>query len=202
MCAKRRTFTEGEDKFLRTNYLSMPVGDLSKHLEWPVQSIRKRASKLGVSRKLKRWTVQEDEIIWAAWRNHTYLRDVAKQLGRDLSEVSSRARTIGISKWRIPSGFHSGRPVLGFKNGAPVFTHRDTVAKSLGRILESHEIVHHIDFDKQNNNESNLHLFPSRSSHRKAHSSFESIVPTLVRRGIISFDKSKGVYQICEIGKF
>jgi len=71
----------------------------------------------------------------------------------------------------------------------------------LGRRLRSSEIVHHIDFDKLNNEPSNLYLFESRSEHRKAHCSFESIVPALVERGIIEFDCSEGVYRLCETNK-
>lgn len=44
------------------------------------------------------------------------------------------------------------------KNGGYVFEHRLVMARSLGRVLEDHETVHHIDGNKQNNALSNLQL--------------------------------------------
>ena len=41
--------------------------------------------------------------------------------------------------------------------------------KYLGRFLTKEEIVHHLDFNKKNNNIENLYLFPNDSEHRKYH---------------------------------
>ena len=46
--------------------------------------------------------------------------------------------------------------------------HRIVVEKSLGRVLSSNEIVHHIDGDKTNNNISNLQIV-TRSEHCQIH---------------------------------
>jgi uncharacterized protein (DUF1330 family) len=47
--------------------------------------------------------------------------------------------------------------------------HRLAMEKKCGRHLSPKESVHHIDFNKQNNAESNLILFPSNNAHRKYH---------------------------------
>jgi len=73
--------------------------------------------------------------------------------------------------------------------------------KRVGRCLARTEIVHHIDFDKSNNQQDNLHLFPSRAEHRIAHMSFESVVPALLGRGILYFDRTTGRYRLCETDK-
>lgn len=194
-----RRFTEVEDNFIVANYRSMPVRDIASELGRPIAGIRKRAGKLGVAKPLKRWCSEEDEVIRAAWGNRA-IKDVANELGRGVSEVSSRSKKLGRKRWRQRSGYHSGRPVRGFKNGSPIYEHRAIVEEELGRPLTSDEIVHHIDFDKHNNALSNLVVF-DRSQHRKAHSSFESLVPILVERGIIMFDFDKGVYVVCETNK-
>ena len=67
----------------------------------------------------------------------------------------------------------------------------------LGRRLVDGETVHHIDFDKDDNSVENLHLFDSRSAHRKAHASLETLGAALFERGIIYFDQLEGVYKLC-----
>ena len=47
--------------------------------------------------------------------------------------------------------------------------HRLVMEKELGRKLETHEVVHHIDRDKANNKIENLELFPSKGAHAKHH---------------------------------
>lgn len=197
MRAARRLYSEDEDGFLRANYRSMPSGDIARHLGRGVVSVRKRAAKLGLSSPLKRWGSEEDEVIRSAWGNKR-LAKVARELGRSVSEVSSRAKALGCSPWRIRKGTHAGRPIDGFKNGRPVYTHRAVVERRLGRRLSSDEIVHHIDADKTNNKSSNLYVFKSRAAHRKAHCTLESLVPLLLARGIVRFDVVNGVYELCE----
>lgn len=193
----RRFFTVEDDNFIRTNYLSMSCRDIARDLDWSIIAIRKRACKIGASKPLRRWNKQEDEII-RSLRGKKQLQEVAKSINRSRSEVSSRIKKLGLGRWRVRKGTHSGRPIDGFKHGSPVFTHRRVVESIIGRRLRGNEIVHHIDFDKFNNAESNLLLFKSRSAHRKAHSSFEKIVSTLVQRRIIFFDRASGLYKICE----
>ncbi|WP_367997716.1 HNH endonuclease [Alcaligenes sp. YSL9] len=165
-----------------------------------MQQIRKRAGRLGLSVPLKRWTQEEDAVIRDSWGSRE-LASVAQQLGRSVSETASRAKRIGCVPWRKRKGTHAGRPIDGFVNGKPVYSHRTVVEKSLGRRLSSDEIVHHIDANKFNNSSANLYVFKSRAAHRKAHSSFESIIPALLERGIIVFDSDRGIYRLCEIHK-
>lgn len=47
--------------------------------------------------------------------------------------------------------------------------HRLVMEKRLGRYLTPEEVVHHIDFNKQNNNIDNLMLFETRKSHSSFH---------------------------------
>ena len=196
-----RRFTESEDNIIRARYRSGPARDIARELGRSVHQIRKRARKLGLSTPLKRWSAEEDSAVRSGWREGRLLGEVADELGRRIGEVSSRARMLGCTPWRKGSGTHSGRPIDGFNSGTPAFTHRAVMERMLGRPLRSSEIVHHIDFDKFNNKPSNLHLFKSRSEHRKAHCSFESVVPALVERGIIKFDSTEGVYRLCETNK-
>lgn len=200
MRTTRRCFSESDDGFIRANYRAMLARDIARHVGFTVQSVRRRAARLGLSEPLKKWSEAEDEVIRAS-RGQRQLRDVAKELGRCTTTVSVRAKQLGLSPWRISSGLHSGRPVDGFQDGNPVFTHRRVVEDRIGRKLRSDEIVHHIDGNKFNNASSNLFVFKSRADHRKAHSTLESIMPALLERGIVEFDFIEGVYKLCAIDR-
>ena len=195
-----KRFTESEDGYIRSNYHSMLARDIASHLDRGVQQIRKRAGKLGLANALKRWCDQEDAVIRAGWGKRM-LADVARELDRRESEVSTRAKALGCSPWRIRKGTHAGRPIDRFTSGRPVYSHRTVVEERIGRSLRSDEIVHHIDANKSNNASSNLHVFKSRSAHRKAHWSIESLIPGLLELGVIEFDRNRGIYKLCEIDK-
>ncbi len=53
---------------------------------------------------------------------------------------------------------------------------RLVMSKHLGRELSKEEVVHHIDFDKSNNELSNLHLFENQSNHMDYHKFLKDIV--------------------------
>ena len=191
---KTNKFSKDEDDYIKQYYHSIFARDIAKTLKRSISGVRKRAGKLGLSRPLKRWTPVEDKYIREN-RGKVELKDASEHLGRSLSEVSARSKKLGFSSWRISSGKHSGRPIDGFKDGLPVYTHRRVVEEHLGRNLTSDEIVHHIDFDKSNNSIENL-IIMDRSEHRSAHITFENLVPELVEKKIIYFDKKTKHYRL------
>lgn len=77
-----------------------------------------------------------------------------------------------------------------------ILEHRAVVEKHLGRTLGRTEHVHHIDCDKRNNSLDNLVAFPSNKEHRKAHLSIDKLVPALIARDIIFFDRELGIYRM------
>jgi len=50
--------------------------------------------------------------------------------------------------------------------------HRLVIENILGRLLEHNEVIHHIDFNKTNNNPNNLALFESQQAHAHWHRQF------------------------------
>jgi hypothetical protein len=83
------------------------------------------------------------------------------------------------------------------KGGNYIFEHILVMEKYLGRFLENHEIVHHIDKDKQNNNIENLYLFSGNTNkessrmHNAAHESLEQIGVELYNLGLVKFVDGK-----------
>jgi len=57
----------------------------------------------------------------------------------------------------------------GADKGGYVLEHRLVVEIFIGRLLTKEEKVHHISFNKQNNEIANLMLFPTNSAHMKFH---------------------------------
>ncbi len=54
--------------------------------------------------------------------------------------------------------------------------HRVIAEKIIGRLLESDEVVHHIDGDFQNNNEDNLRIFSSQAEHARFHKELDAVL--------------------------
>ena len=113
----------------------------------------------------------------------------------------SCASTRKYKKFIRGEGHHSWKHGLGggykritLKNGRRIREHRYIYEQYLGRELNSKERIHHIDFDKLNNDIDNLILFKNNGEHRKCHmSSMESCV--LFFLGLrIWFDFKKNKY--------
>lgn len=88
------------------------------------------------------------------------------------------------------------------KGGNYIFEHILVMEKNIGRFLQNHEIVHHIDKNKQNNSIENLHLFSGKDNKESsqmrnaAHESLEQISIELFKLGLVKF--KDGRYEISE----
>ena len=71
------------------------------------------------------------------------------------------------------------RDFEGSHSNGTSYDHRRAAEKVLGRPLKPHEVVHHIDEDKNNNSTDNLIVFLSNQDHSRFH---KSKVPILARR--------------------
>lgn len=81
--------------------------------------------------------------------------------------------------------------LYGRNKGKYVIEHRKVMQDFLGRPLLENEIIHHIDGDKLNNDLSNLYICNSMSEHRDMHNSLENVSMTLVKEGVIKFEKGR-----------
>ena len=90
---------------------------------------------------------------------------------------------------RMPSHPHAGQ------NGY-VFEHIVVALKDAGRNrLDPDECVHHIDFDRQNNNSENLCIC-KKDVHRWYHANLETLTAELLKRGVVGFHEKRGYYFI------
>lgn len=73
--------------------------------------------------------------------------------------------------------------------------HRLIVEESIGRYLEKTELIHHIDCDHSNNDIINLDIV-SQEEHNQVHWSLNNLLPILLERGVIIYDKIDKRYKI------
>jgi len=69
-----------------------------------------------------------------------------------------------------------------------VFEHRYIMEKHIGRMLKRHEIIHHIDGDKENNKIENLLLCKNAKEHEELHQREQRFVERMIAKGRIFFD--------------
>ncbi|MEM8718298.1 MAG: HNH endonuclease [Cyanobacteria bacterium P01_G01_bin.39] len=67
--------------------------------------------------------------------------------------------------------------------------------------LSKHDLVHHIDGDKTNNNPDNLFICHSKAIHQDIHTQLEELSMTLVKAGVIRFDHDQGKYHLPQLGE-
>jgi hypothetical protein len=131
-----------------------------------------------------------------------------KQLtGKTYSSEHRKAISRSIRKqgWRLQSGY---RQVIvdeyhprtkPRKNGRYIMEHILVMEEQLGRFLEEHEIVHHIDENRLNNDPQNLYLCSgstateSRQMHNAVHQSAEMLTIELFKKGLVEFKDGKYV---------
>ena len=193
-------FTGSENDFIWANYSSMSCRNIALHLNRSEKSISDFFGRNGLNRfRSSAFTPEEDKIIRAGFGGSSVT--IARQLNRAPSVVRSRARRIGLGKWKRGYKDFRGYKVVKLDGARRVPEHREIVEKSIGRNLTSSEIIHHINFRKRDNWPDNLHICDSVASHHKAHYSLYGLVASLLERGIIIFDGIEGVYKLCETNK-
>ncbi len=76
-----------------------------------------------------------------------------------------------------------------------ILEHRLVIEKHIGRMLDSDEVVHHVDFDKTNNSINNLYL-TTRKRNSKLNRDICGLIKQLMNTGAVKFDTKKGEYYL------
>lgn len=140
------------------------------------------------------------------YENGETLNEVAKRFGTSIPTVFKRIRKyvkmrkspIGNtgdkhSMWRGGKSLKKGYWTVHMpehpraSSNKRVFEHIVIMENHVGRYIKKGEMIHHIDFDRGNNNLKNLYLCKNPSDHAQCHASLEGIAGELFKKGIIKF---------------
>lgn len=159
-------------------------------------------SKRGGHNIIKFCTAQELRKMYLMERLSSI--EIGKKFGVDRSVVLNRLKKYGIKRrsasearrgkydgencpsfrgaiYKTPSGYYMKKLLLAERgkhrcDGAHrVYVHTYRMEKYIGRKLKKDEVVHHVDLDRQNNNISNLILFPNQAEHIRFHKHVEKL---------------------------
>jgi hypothetical protein len=199
--SKNRRFTKDEDAYIRKHYRKMAFRDIADHLGRSTISINHRVQNLGLTKKvLRRWTPAEDQFIRD---NHDKsVGWIAQKLDRDRNVVSARAKYLGLN-FRRAAEVRLQKEYLCVRrrqDGRRITIWQDVevMERHLGRKLRKPECIYHINLSKTDNRIENLYLCRDRSHHKLVHSSLEGLIPDLLKRSVIRFNRDLGIYELCE----
>lgn len=82
------------------------------------------------------------------------------------------------------------------QRGTYIEEHRYNLEKFLNKELTTHQVVHHINGNKTDNNVFNLYLCETVSEHSHIHSQLEILSFDLFNKNVIIFDKQNGRYKL------
>ena len=186
-----RYWTSDEDLLLRE--LGPDYAEIARRLGRSVESVRKRAGRLSITRTTERWTKAEDDTL----RAHTSLVEALDALPhRSPAAVVKRAERLGYRflPRESPERRVGPRGYVHVKVGGRWrYEHRVAAEQVLGRKLRPWEHVHHIDGRKDNNDPTNLFVC-TNVDHARAHRSLLDILPGLMDSGAVAFDQERGEY--------
>jgi len=183
-----RRFNVFEDEFIKSNLGFLNCGAIAKRLGRNPASIVSRGISLGLrkpNRTVRRFSEREDKFIMD---NAGKVRpfQIAKQLSRRVTSIAGRATFLGVDLKCI-------RQRKRHKD-----EYRNIAERVANRHLQIGEEVHHIDLDRYNNAEENLHIYSDKSTHNNAHRSLNGIIRRLLKQQVIAFDRNSGEYKLCE----
>lgn len=198
-----RRFAPSEDRFLRSNLGFLRCTDIARRLGRSPASVVSRANSLGLrspNRRTRRFSESEDQYL----RDHVgkeRMANIARHLGRSHSTIYERTERLGIAiaAFRKPAQPYIASTGYERISGSGRDRHRVLAEEELSRPLLPGEIVHHVNLVKSDNRAENRFVCGSHAAHGKAHASIGKLVKELLERHIIAFDRTEGVYRLCEI---
>lgn len=195
-----KIYSQQEVDFIKQNYSKLSVKEISVILNRSAKSVRAKIERLGLSlATLDRnapyqWSKNELDFLQA---NYLTLSDakLSKRLNIPISIVCRKRLQLGLRIHHYNEYIEDGYAKR-YINGKKVWVHRYNAEAKYGREISKTEKVHHINGDKLDNRMENLYVCTDKSHHSRVHGSLEKVAFALIKKGIIKFDESNGVYHL------
>lgn len=172
--ARRKVWTDEEDKFLIKHWGTKTIDELVSEMERHRLTILKKAKELGLREpRSKKWTEKEIKYLETNYKTKT-AEQIAEDLNRSVWSVRKSIQQLNIKKgWTYRRVDKDGYIEIVLGSSIKEKEHRLVYSEFLGRKLGFKEYIHHIDFNKQNNDIENLILL-SPSLHNSLHNAYKS----------------------------
>lgn len=91
------SWTESEIRFLRENYIQVPVAEIAAQLGRSYESVRRKASKVGAQRQVwgKKFTPADDDLLRERYATSS-MAEMTALLGHHHNSIRQRARALGL----------------------------------------------------------------------------------------------------------
>lgn len=181
-----KIWTDQEEEFLKDNYHTLSLEELSNYLNRPKSSVAVKANRSRLFKNKSTWTKEEEQII---------KDNIGKLKREDIYKLilnhSSDATRGKIERVIANSKKNKKKDSLHYNYKL----YRQTMEEKIGRGLEKHETVHHIDIDHYNNDPSNLYLYKNKTDHLNGHHSLNQSIKGLLLDEILCFNEDNGNYD-------
>jgi hypothetical protein len=184
-------WTETQDIFLVNHYSTMNSYELSKWVGHSEEAVESRIKLLGLKKygfrtvtKKKFWTYANIRLLKTLFNLPN--AEIAKMMDRTTTSVRKM-------KSKLTKGLTHPTPYNehDFVATGALRPYRQVMEDVLGRKLESHEHVHHINLNKKDNHPKNLFVCRRPSEHGGIHAQLDntlySLVEELLEANILSF---------------
>lgn len=155
-----------------------------------------------------RWTKKYREKVVKLYFKYKNAGKVASKLNKFRSSILRILKQEGVyikpsgkgeghSQWKGGRGIKSGYWTIynpthpRALNIGRVYEHIIVAEKKYNKLIKKREPIHHIDFDRLNNNPKNLYLCKDIKEHMNLHSSLEEVARKLFKQGKLRFRNGK-----------
>ena len=198
---EHKRWNDDEIKYIQVNHTKISVKEMAVQLGRTPKSIRRKCDSIGIKLPYVgcgRWNNNTIKTLETLFFNGESDILISEKTGHSVKAVVAKRAKLRLL--RIPrrdDGFSyldSDGYYKIYKNGKRCFHHVIIAEEAIGRRVSQKEKVHHINFEKTDNQVDNLLICTDRSEHFKLHFQPMTLIKTLIERNIINFDKTKREY--------
>jgi hypothetical protein len=206
---KETKWSKEELEYIKNNIYNKSIEELSLELNRTKRAVRSKVAFLKISLRdvhnieYIEWSNEEDEFLRKNYHIYT-VKQLSKFINRTEYAIRSRKNKLNLNNkyetikefgGRIYIRKQDGYDLYFDKKMNKLYAHHRIIYENHNKLnLEKHNIIHHIDGNKSNNDINNLLLCENASKHKLVHSQLEKVAYKLIQEGYIIFDQETKMY--------